>query len=255
VPVEEHVGAIVLQDLDGALGERRDQAEEEPRRGTEERRTQRPGPRQPGGQQSGGDPDPHGAGDAGRRPGASETQEQIRQAAAKLFVERGYQGATMRAIAKDAGVDASLIVHFFGNKLNLFAESVEWPFDPEVEMPKILADGRRNVGRNLVRLLIRIWDKEGTRSPILTLLAAATVEPEAAEMLAGFVRERLFAPLLDELGSDHPEMRADLLSSQLMGLGITRYVLRAEPLASAKSADVIRWVGPNVQRYLTLKLD
>ena len=99
----------------------------------------------------------------------------------------------MRAIAKEAGVDASLIVHFFGNKLNLFAEAVEWPFDPEVEMPKLFADGRRNVGRNLVRLVIRIWDKEGTRSRILTLLGAATVEPEAAEMLAEFMRDRLFA--------------------------------------------------------------
>jgi Tetracyclin repressor-like, C-terminal domain len=38
-------------------------------------------------------------------------------------------------------------------------------------------------------------------------------------------------------------------------LAITRYVLRAEPLASAKPADVIRWIGPNVQRYLTIKLD
>jgi AcrR family transcriptional regulator len=191
----------------------------------------------------------------GRRPGASSTRDEILEAARKLFLERGYQGATMRAIAKEAGVDASLIIHFFGNKLALFAEAVTWPFEPEDEMPKILADGRRNIGRNLVALVIRIWDEQGTRSPILTLLAAATVEPEAAEMLSEFIRDRLFTPLLTELGSDHPDLRADLLSSQLMGLGILRYVLRAEPLASAKPADVIRWIGPNVQRYLTIKLD
>jgi AcrR family transcriptional regulator len=191
----------------------------------------------------------------GRRPGASGTQEQILEAARKLFLERGYEGATMRAIAKEAGVDASLIVHFFGNKLSLFAEAVEWPFEPEEEMPKLLADGRSQVGRNCVALLVRIWDKQGTRSPVLTLLGAAVTEPEAAEMLGEFVRERLFAPLLMRLGSDQPHVRANLLASQLVGLGLVRYVLRYEPLASAKPSEVIDWVAPNVQRYLTGKLD
>jgi AcrR family transcriptional regulator len=190
----------------------------------------------------------------GRRPGASTTQAQILEAARELFIERGYQGATMRGIAKKAGVDASLIVHFFGNKLNLFAEAVEWPFDPEEEMPRILADGRRNIGRNLVALVLRIWDKEGERHPILTLFATATIQPEAAEMLREFVSQRLFAPLLEELDVDQKELRTNLLSSQLLGLGLARYVLRYEPLASARHADVIDWVAPNVQRYATGKL-
>jgi AcrR family transcriptional regulator len=191
----------------------------------------------------------------GRRPGTSSTQEQIREAARKLFLERGYQGATMRAIATEAGVDASLIVHFFGSKLNLFAEAVEWPFDPDEEMPKLLADGRRNAGRNVVALVLRIWDKQGTRSPVLTLLGAAVNDPEAAAMLGEFVSHPLFAPLLERLGSDQPELRASLVSSQLVGLGLARYVLKYEPLASAPPDQVIDWLAPNVQRYLTGKLD
>jgi hypothetical protein len=39
--------------------------------------------------------------------------------------------------------------------------------------------------------------------------------------------------------------------SQLAGLGLTRYILRLEPLASANADDVVNWVGPTVQRYLT----
>jgi AcrR family transcriptional regulator len=190
----------------------------------------------------------------GRRPGASSTQAEILKAARKLFLERGYQGATMRGIAAEAGVDASLIVHFFGNKLNLFSEAVEWPFDPEEEMPKLFADGRRNVGRNLVALVLRIWDEQGTRSPILTLLGAAVNDSEAAEMLTEFIRHPLFAPLLERLGSDQPELRATLVSSQLVGLGLTRYILRLEPLASAEASEVIDQVGPNIQRYLTGKI-
>src|SRR5690349_8426404 len=106
----------------------------------------------------------------GRRPGNSSSREQIREAARKQFMERGYEGATMRSIAEEAGVDAALVVHFFGNKPTLLAESVEWPFDPGVEMPKLLMDGRRRVGERLVELFVTTWDDQGSRNPILTLL-------------------------------------------------------------------------------------
>ena len=191
----------------------------------------------------------------GRRPGSNTTQAQILDAANKLFLERGYQGATMRAIAKEAGVDPSLIVHFFDNKLNLFSEAVEWPFDPEEEMPKLFADGRANVGRNAVRLVLRVWEQGGTRDPVLTMLEAAISDPGAAEMLGEFIRHPLFSPMLDRLGSDRPELRANLISSQFVGLGLARYILKFEPIASAKAEEVVEWVAPNIQRYLTGKLD
>src|SRR5690242_1285811 len=110
----------------------------------------------------------------GRRPGSSDTRQQILDAAAKLFAERGYEGATMRAIAAEAGVDAALVVHFFGNKAGLLSEAVRWPYDPEVEMPKLLRDGRGKAGRNLVRFFLEVWDEGGSRHPIMTLLRAAT---------------------------------------------------------------------------------
>jgi AcrR family transcriptional regulator len=190
----------------------------------------------------------------GRRPGRSSTRQAILEAAGRLFAERGYEGATMRAIAADAGVDAALVVHFFGNKATLLAEAVHWPFEPEEEMPKLLADGRRNVGRNLVRLFVRTWDEEGRRNPILTLIDAATSEPQAAAMMREFLRDRLFAPLVERLDVDRPALRGQLAGSQLIGLGLTRYLLVLDPLASADPDELVGWVGPTLQRYLTGKL-
>lgn len=190
----------------------------------------------------------------GRRPGTSTTREAILEAARTLFAERGYTAATIRAIAAEAGVDAALVVHFFGNKATLLAEAVEWPFDPAVEMPKLLANGKRQVGAKLVQLFVRTWDEEGTRNPVLTVLRASIVEPQAAEMMGQFLRRRLFGPLMQELGSDQPELRSNLAASQLIGLGLIRYVQRVEPLASAKPKEVVAWYGPTLQRYLTGKL-
>jgi hypothetical protein len=85
-------------------------------------------------------------------------------------------------------------------------------------------------------------------------LAAASAEPRAAELLDTFLRTRLLGPLLGQLGSNRPELRGDLAVSQLIGLGMTRYILRFEPLASASSDNVVSWIGPTLQRYLAGKL-
>jgi AcrR family transcriptional regulator len=188
----------------------------------------------------------------GRRPGAGGgTREQILEAARKLFAERGYDGASLRAIAAAADVDAALITHFFGSKANLLAAAIEWPFVPEQELPAILAGGPDRVGETLAAFFITTWDREQNRSPLITLLRAASNEPGAAEQLGVFLRTRLLGPLLAELGSDQPEVRANLVAAQLAGLALTRYILRFEPMASATPEQIVSWVGPTLQRYLS----
>ena len=93
----------------------------------------------------------------GRRPGAAgtETREAIRMAARRLFAERGFEGASMRAIAAEAGVDAALITHFFGSKANLLSAAIDWPFDLDRELPRLLSAGSDQAGERLVALFVR----------------------------------------------------------------------------------------------------
>jgi AcrR family transcriptional regulator len=190
----------------------------------------------------------------GRRPGDSGTREAILAAARRQFAAKGYDAASMRAIAAEAGVDVALVAHFFGNKAGLLAEAIEWPFDPEDEIPRVLAKGPERAGAGLVRLLVETWDHEGSRHAIITLLGSATTEPRAAELMRTFLQHRLLGPLLKQLDVDRPELRAELAASQLLGLGLARHVLAFEPLASADAASVVDWVAPSVQRYLTGEL-
>jgi len=189
----------------------------------------------------------------GRRPGASGSRDAIIDAARRLFAERGYSATSMRAIGAEAGVDAALIVHFFGTKARLLRESIQWPFVPEEAAQQVYGGGRRNVGENLARLVLDTWEREGDRNAIMTLLRAATVEPAAAEMMRDFMQRELFPPLFQRLNPDRPELRANLASSQIVGLGMARYVLRFEPLASASPDEVVAWIGPTLQRYLVGK--
>jgi AcrR family transcriptional regulator len=187
----------------------------------------------------------------GRRPGASGSRDAILDAASRLFAEHGYVATSLRAIAAEAGVDAALIIHFFGTKAELLTAAVKWPFDPETEMERISARGRRHAGEELVRLVVRTWDREGDRNAIMTMLRAAAVEPAAADLMREFIQHDLFPPLMRRLKPSQPELRANLVSSQLMGLGIARYVLRLQPLSGMTEDEVVGWVAPNVQRYLT----
>lgn len=186
----------------------------------------------------------------GRRPGGSDSRDALLEAARQLFAERGYEGASLRAIGAAAGVDAALVAHFFGSKADLLAAAVDWPFDPDATLPRLLAHGRDRVGEALTELFLSVWDDERQRNPLLTLLRAATTEPRAATLLHEFVCTRLLGPLLAGLGADQPELRSDLVTAQLSGLALTRYILRFEPIASTPAEQLIPQIAPTLQRYL-----
>jgi hypothetical protein len=57
------------------------------------------------------------------------------------------------------------------------------------------------------------------------------------------------------LPADRPALRINLVSSQLIGLVMARYVIRAEPLASLAPEAVVALVAPTLQRHLVGALE
>jgi AcrR family transcriptional regulator len=187
---------------------------------------------------------------AGRRPGETGTRAAILEAAAAQFGSRGFDAATIRSIASEADVDPALVMHFFGSKTELFVAAIDWPFDPADEVPRVVGDDPGGAGRRLVELFISTWDAEEKRNTIVALLRAAMNQDAAARQLREFIEQEILAPLLAALGSDQPELRANLVASQLLGVGIVRYVLTFEPLASLPAAAAVDLVAPSIQRSL-----
>lgn len=191
---------------------------------------------------------------SGRRPGKSGTREAILRAAARQFSEHGFENTSLRGVAREAGVDPALVVHYFGGKSGLFVAAFEWRFDPKSRIRWILRRGHEHVGEELARLFVEIWDRERRRHPLVTLLRSATVDPAAAALLRDVLRNKVFEPLLVELDVDRPELRANLVASQLLGLALARHVVELEPLAGEEPEAVVAAVGPTLQRYLTGEL-
>ncbi len=186
----------------------------------------------------------------GRRPGDSGAREAILREARASFGSAGFSGTTIRGVARAAGVDPALVHHYFGSKDELFAASLELPFDPTVVVPALLAEGMDGLGERVVRTFLGIWDATPGQGPLLALLRSAVSDEVAAQSLRDFLSHVIVGPLASAAGSDEAELRASLAASQVLGLAIARYVVRLEPLASAGPDELGPLLGQTLDRYL-----
>ncbi|WP_426364478.1 TetR family transcriptional regulator [Streptomyces sp. E-08] len=181
-------------------------------------------------------------------PGA---RERILTAARAQFAERGYDKASVRGIAKDAGVDPALVHHYFGTKDEVFAAAVEVSFEPAAVLPAILGGPREAIGERLARFFIGVWENPASRAPLLAIVRSALTHEAAAKVLRTFVLRRLLERIAAELDVPDPSFRAELAASHMIGIVIMRYVIQVEPLASADPELIVAQVAPTLQRYLT----
>jgi len=218
----------------------------------------------------------------GRRTGDSGTREAILAAARTRFGDHGYAGATIRAIAADAGVDPALVHHFFGTKERLFAAAMRLPVIPGELISAALAPGARDPGRglgeHLLRTVLSAWAVDEVRETFLGLMRSAVTSEQAAAMLREFATDSILGRLAEVAGAagtpgaagasggvkatgatgaagadglGEADFRAALVASQVLGLALTRYVLGLEPLAAASQDDLAAAIGPTLERYLT----
>ena len=134
---------------------------------------------------------------AGRRPGESGTRQAILDAARTQFAAHGWDRATIRAIARDAGVDPALVLHFFGSKAFLFAAAMRGRSTPTRRSRQVLSGPRSQLGARLAAFFLSVWEDPRRREPIMVMLRAATTNAQAAELL----RETLMTVFLGPLGT------------------------------------------------------
>lgn len=188
----------------------------------------------------------------GRRPGNPDTRDAILTAAREAFAERGFDRASIRAIATSAGVDPALVHHYFGTKDQLFLEAMNVPIDPRELLPQVLAGGPGQVGERLVRTFLRVWDSPAGAAGVALLRSGVSNEWSARllrELLTTQILRRVLAGL--ELDPAEAPLRVSLVASQVAGMAMMRYIIKLEPLASAPPETVVAAIAPTVQRYVT----
>lgn len=187
----------------------------------------------------------------GRPVGGSDARADILAAARSEFAERGYDGATIRGIAKRAGVDPALVHHHYGAKADVFVAAVDFPIKPAVVVERVMAGGQEQLGASIAAFFIGTYEDPAAREPVFAIVRAAMVQERAATMMREFLTRALVDHIAPRLSFAEPDarMRLELAVSHMVGLIIVRYVIRLEPLASMAADELVGRVGPVLQRY------
>ncbi len=186
----------------------------------------------------------------GRRPGAPDTKAAILAAARARFAAHGFARTSVRAIAAEAGVDPALVHHYFGTKDELFLAALELPVDPRKLLLPAVAGGPDGAAERMLRVFLSVWDDPEMQVRLVAVVRGV-LDAEGERLLREGFLPVILVPVGKALGIDRPELRMPVVSSQIVGLVMMRYVIRVEPLASLSADEVVAIYAPTIQRYLT----
>ncbi|MCX4831449.1 TetR family transcriptional regulator [Streptomyces sp. NBC_01016] len=187
----------------------------------------------------------------GRRPGTNTTRQAILTAARARFAADGFTATTIRRVAADAGVDASLVMQFFRSKNELFAAVMSVPAEALTRFSEAFEGLDEGLGERVVRAFLDVWEVDAASSePLMAMLRGAIANDQANDQLREFLEERLLVDAITSRDIDDATLRAGIVSSMLVGLVVGRRVVGVPTLTGAERGKLIMLVGPAVQSVL-----
>jgi AcrR family transcriptional regulator len=182
---------------------------------------------------------------AKRSRNSEATKADILSAARTAFASSGYDSVGVREIASVAGVNVALVIRYFGSKEKLFEQAVTGAFD----LNELLSVRREEVGKLLAYYILQKQEREGSLEPLLALMRSSSSE-QGSKLMRELLDEQFIRPLAKWLGGKQAELRASLIASTMLGLALTRDVLKSERLESSDIEAVVKLVAPVLQDYV-----
>jgi AcrR family transcriptional regulator len=180
-----------------------------------------------------------------KRPRRSDrTRARILAAARSRFSADGYERTTIRAVAREASIDPSMVMRYFGSKDGLFAAAAE----VELRLPNVMGIPKKRIGEALVAHFFELWDGEDDSLHILLRTSASN--EEAAARARSLVRDQIATMVAHLRGKRGSERIASLIATQMVGLAYCRYVLKLPALLATPRASLVKSIGATIQRYL-----
>jgi AcrR family transcriptional regulator len=147
-----------------------------------------------------------------------------------------------------ASIDPAMVIRYFGSKDGLFAQAADF----ELGLPDLAKIDRRRIGSALVRHFLTIWQRDG--GGLATLLRSASSNQYAAQTMRDLFASQI-KPALTPICGVHASERAGLVGTQMLGLALCRFILKLPPVATMSDDEVVAWIGPTIQRYVTAQID
>ena len=165
------------------------------------------------------------------------TEARILDAATQVFFSAGYDRATIRAVASAAGVDAGLVMHYFGSKQELYRRVID-----AAPVPEVSGTPAEAAEQILAGLASRL-----ASAPVasLALLRSMLTNPAAASATSAGIA-RYEAQIAQAIPAADADLRAAIISAITFGITLSRHLIKSDELATADPAQVIRLLRPCV---------
>ncbi|HEY4019800.1 MAG TPA: TetR family transcriptional regulator [Pseudonocardiaceae bacterium] len=175
------------------------------------------------------------------------TRAAILDAARHRFAADGFAKATIRAIAADANIDPSMVMRYYGNKDGLFAAAV----DVDLGLVNIGSVEPERLGEALLRHALTVWEQPPASEILLTLLRSSITDDRAIAKLQQIFAGQVMPAVLRIGDPEDAPRRAGLMATQVLGVALTRYILKLPPVVAMTPDELVASIGPTIQRYLT----
>ncbi|MCX5124859.1 TetR/AcrR family transcriptional regulator [Streptomyces sp. NBC_00347] len=185
------------------------------------------------------------AGAAGETRGG-QTKAAILRAARERFAAQGYERTTIRGVAADAGIDPSMVMRYFGSKERLFDAALE----VDLRLPDLAGVAEGELARVLVRHFVERWEGDPADDALLVLLRSAVTNEAAAARMREVFAGQVAPGLAAALGAERGVRVAGLVSTHLLGLALTRYLLRLPPMTALSPEAVVASLTPALEATL-----
>jgi len=174
----------------------------------------------------------------------------ILSAAREEFAQHGWAGTTMRAVARAADVDPALVYHYFGSKEALLDAATNPPQRWLDSVARTWTTPVDELGAALLWRMLGAWADDEIGPVLRAVLLTAAHDEATREKLRRVVESSLMG--VSALGVDDRDRlrRSGLISSQMMGLAMMRYVWKVEPVASMSDDELVAAIAPNLQHYI-----
>lgn len=187
----------------------------------------------------------------GRRPGGPDTRGEIVRAARESFADKGFAATSIRAVARQAGVDAALVHHYFDSKDELFIEAMALPLDPRQVAAAILDGSREDLGRRIATVFLNVWESDEGQQRMKAMLRSVVTSDEVARIMREGMTRMILEPVSRFIDVPDAKLRVGLIASHLIGMALTRYVVELEPVASADLDTLVERLAPAIQQYVS----
>ena len=181
---------------------------------------------------------------------SQRTKAAILEAAQQLFADQGYERATVRDIAARAAIDPAMVIRYFGSKEGLFAQATAF----DLRLPNLAGIARRDIGRTLVGHFLEVWEGSLSNGSLISLLRAAASNEDSANAVRAIFGGQVAPMLAKVVPAAELPLRGGLVATQIMGLAVTRYILKVPPVVAMDRPQIVRLLGPTMQRYVIGKL-